>query len=389
MAIILFDTEKSKGLYPLTLNKALALLRCGIFSIKERWENLTGKQVFIHTFSYLQLLYEKIPQGEHIWIDASVFPDEALMQKILLLDIHECICDEEGFIAGKNAIPVHDFNASMPESFFSSRIIFSSVKRLSKPWQIFQWNDEMIRRDFAFIQNNKKSQVISSSNKITNTENIFSDEGAVMEHACINASAGPVYIGKNAVVMEGAMLRGPLAICEGAVIKMGAAIYGGTTIGPYCTAGAEIKNSVISAYSNKGHHGYLGDSVIGEWCNLGAGTSNSNVKNTAGEIEVWNEMNRQFENAGKKCGVMMGDYCFTAINTSINSGSVAGIGCNIFGEGFIPKIIPSFSWGFKTQEVYEVSKLITHIANWKQMKGHVLSKQEEDILKYIFETQRH
>ena len=385
MAIVLFDTERSKWLYPLTLNKAAASLRCGIFTIKERWEQLTGEKIFIHTFSYLKSLYENIPAGEHIWIDASVLPDEVLLQKILLLNNDECICDDDGLIAGKGFIPIEEFNSLSPESFFSNRIIHPSIKRLSRPWQIFQWNDEMIRKDFSFIQNKKRSQDISSSNKITGAENIFIDEGAAVEYAYINASGGPVYIGKNAVVMEGAMLRGPIAVCDNAVVKMGATIYGATTIGPHSTVGGEIKNSVISGYSNKGHHGYLGDSVIGEWCNLGAGTSNSNVKNTAGEIEVWSHANNCFEKAGKKCGVIMGDYCFTAINTSINSGTVTGIGCNIFGEGFTPKHISSFSWGFKMPQVYEVSKLITHINNWKKMKSSEISSAEENVLRYIFE----
>ena len=198
------------------------------------------------------------------------------------------------------------------------------------------------------------TQIISETNKVIQPENIIIEESAVVEHCFINASTGPVYIGKNVTIMEGAMLRGPIAVCEGSTIKMGAKIYGGTTVGPFCTVGGEIKNSVLQSYSNKAHDGYLGDSIIGSWCNLGAGTSNSNVKNSGTDIMQWHEVSGEKINVGKKYGVIMGDYSRTAINTSINSGSVIGICCNIFGEGLTPKIIKDFRWGINNSSNYQV-----------------------------------
>jgi UDP-N-acetylglucosamine diphosphorylase/glucosamine-1-phosphate N-acetyltransferase len=204
-----------------------------------------------------------------------------------------------------------------------------------------------------------------------------------MEHCIINASAGPVYIGKNAEVMEGSIIRGPFAMGEGACIKSGTKVYGATTLGPRCVVGGEIKNSVLFGYSNKAHDGYLGDSVIGEWCNLGAGTTNSNLKNNASDIKIWTPNGEM--NAGGKCGVMMGDYSRTAVNTAINTGTVIGVSCNVFGTGLTPKYIPNFSWGSEGVKRYEFEKVIADIAAWKKLKGQLINNGEKSILKYIFE----
>src|SRR5215467_11739207 len=213
------------------------------------------------------------------------------------------------------------------------------------------------------VTENRTSQPIPESVQFLNKTAIFIEPGAVLNHCILNASTGPIYIGKNSTIMEGAVIRGPFALCEGAVVKMGAKIYGATTIGPYSVVGGEIKNSVIQGYSNKAHDGYLGDSVIGEWCNLGAGTSNSNVKNNAGEVTVWNPATKGYIVAGNKCGLFMGDYSRSAINTSFNTGTVVGVSCNVFADGLSPKHIPSFSWGVKGER-YEFDKAIRDIANW-------------------------
>ena len=223
-----------------------------------------------------------------------------------------------------------------------------------------------------------------ASNQYINPAQIYLEDSATVEFCMINATEGPVYIGKNALVMEGCLLKGPLVINEGAVVKMGTKLYGATTIGPFCTAGGEIKNVVMQGYSNKAHDGYLGDSVIGEWCNFGAGCSNSNVKNTAGNIMLWSESDNAYINAGNKCGLIMGDYTRVAINSSINTGSVYGVSCNVWGNGLLPTRIRNFSWGV-SGESYTLLKAMQHIRQWKTFKHKSLTVEEESVLTYIFE----
>lgn len=257
------------------------------------------------------------------------------------------------------------------------------IKSISFPQHIFELNHYAVRSDFELITRKRKSQPIPKTNKTINPSQIFIEKGARVEHSILNASTGPIYIGKDAEVMEGCIIRGPFALCEGACLKMGAKIYGAATIGPYSVAGGEIKNSVIFGYSNKAHDGYLGDSVIGEWCNLGAGTTNSNMKNNAAEVRLWTPAGQI--NAGIKCGLMMGDYSRAAINTSFNTGSVVGVSSNVFGAGLTPKYIPNFAWGSDGVERYRFEKALGDIQNWKSLKGHVISENEKSILKYIFE----
>jgi UDP-N-acetylglucosamine diphosphorylase/glucosamine-1-phosphate N-acetyltransferase len=257
------------------------------------------------------------------------------------------------------------------------------IRTIRFPWDIFQLNAWAIEQDFELLTSKRDSQEISKTNKVTKRSRVFLEEGAVMEHCIINASNGPVYIGKNSLVMEGCLIRGAMALCEGAVLKMGTKVYGATTVGPYSVAAGEIKNSVLFGYSNKAHDGYLGDSVIGEWCNLGAGTTNSNLKNNASDVRIWTPKGEM--NAGKKCGVMMGDHSHTAINTAINTGSVIGVCCNVFGIGLTPKYIPNFSWGSEGVKRYEFEKALLDIADWKQMKGGEVGDEEKSILQYIYQ----
>jgi UDP-N-acetylglucosamine diphosphorylase / glucose-1-phosphate thymidylyltransferase / UDP-N-acetylgalactosamine diphosphorylase / glucosamine-1-phosphate N-acetyltransferase / galactosamine-1-phosphate N-acetyltransferase len=299
--------------------------------------------------------------------------------------------------------------------------VMALATSIRHPWHIFELNGLAIRNDFALVTKGRQSQPIPPSVQIIGSPlHIFIEEGATISHSILNAATGPIYIGKNTEIMEGAMIRGPFALCEGSVVKMGATIYGATTVGPYSTVGGEIKNSVIFGYSNKAHHGYLGDSVIGEWCNLGAGTSNSNLKNNAGPVKVWDEAGRQFASAGLKCGLLMGDYSRSAINTSFNTGTVVGVCCNVFGDGLTPKYIPSFSWGVgksrggnvtsgdedvasgsgepaaggpalvdgnraSAASRYEWEKALRDIANWKKLKNQSLRDDEIQNLKLIFE----
>jgi UDP-N-acetylglucosamine diphosphorylase/glucosamine-1-phosphate N-acetyltransferase len=262
------------------------------------------------------------------------------------------------------------------QQFPSKRIEYLEYIRL---------NDFAIREDYTLLTRNKISEVIPETVQVSRSTRIFIEEGAELGHCVLNAEPGPIYIGKNAKVMEGAVIRGPFALCEGAVVKMGAKVYGATTVGPYSVIGGEVKNSVIFGYSNKAHDGYLGDAVIGEWCNLGAGTTNSNVSNTAGNVTVWNPHSNGFVVAGNKCGLFMGDYSRSAINTCFNTGTMVGVSCNVFGEGLSPKHIPDFSWGMKSPVKYEFDKAIRDIANWKKMKNQSISESEIQQLKIIFE----
>ena len=363
----------------------MADLRIGILTQKERWQLLMNVPVFMDTETYLQPLYEPVEPGEYLLIDAAVLPTKELVQKITELNAGEGLRDENGLLALCTNIS-NATEIKMLQHYNGSTLQdISTVKRLSSPQQIFLWNDEMIRFDFALLTQHKTSQPLHESVQAVNAANIFLEKGVSVSHCIINASAGPVYIGKNATVMEGCLIRGPFALCEGAVLKMGAKAYGATTIGPFSNACGEIKNSVISGYSNKAHDGYLGDSVIGEWCNLGAGTTNSNVKNTGGEVGLYNYSSRKYEAAGSKCGVIMGDYSRTAINTSINTGTVVGLCCNVFGNGLTPKFIPDFSWGFDEWNTYDFLKAVQDINNWKRMKNLFLNESEITVLKYLFD----
>lgn len=341
------DSLPGADLFPFTLMRPVEEIRIGILTIREKWKLLTGEDSIL-------------PSPVN---DRSAFPPNLLPSPSL---IEQWKSDNKS-----SAKPAADFTG----------------RSLQYPWQIAQWNATEIATDYSLLTKGRKSQILSATNNLIAPENIFAEEGAVAEYAIINASAGPVYLGKNTEIMEGAMIRGPFALCEGGVVKMGAKIYGGTTIGKYSVAGGEIKNSVLQDYSNKAHDGYLGDAVIGQWCNLGAGSSCSNIKNTGGAVKVWNPASDSFLQAGIKCGLILGDYSRCAINTSFNTGTVTGICCNIFGAGLTPKFIPSFSWGMDNSSRYSLEKAIADIDTWKRFKQQQISDEEIRRLKHIFEQQ--
>ncbi|MEO7531610.1 MAG: putative sugar nucleotidyl transferase [Sediminibacterium sp.] len=384
MAILLFDNSFRNSLYPLTYTKAVADVRFGILTIRERWEMLFQQAAYVHTEKHLQALYTLPAEEEHTWIDAAVIPDSKLLDLILSLELGCCIADEKGLVAGRAKLSFADFEASNSLASFQNITDHSLVKRIEHPWQLMQWNDAMIREDYTLVTKGKISKPIPASVNVLAPENIFMEEGATLTCCTLNASTGPIYIGKNAEIMEGSVVRGPLVMCENAVLKLNSRVYGATTLGPSCMGGGEIKNTVMMGYSNKAHDGYLGDSVIGEWCNFGAGSTNSNIKNTAGEVKVWDINANQYLSVGQKCGVIMGDYSRVAINSSINTGSVIGISCNVFGAGLLPTIVSNFSWGVSGTK-YEFAKALVDINNWKKLKGHSLRKEETSVLKYIFD----
>lgn len=393
MQIILFDNSARDSLYPFTQTRAVADLRYGIYTPKERWELISGLPVYVKTEVYLAGLYENILQdatagNDFLFIDAALKDEDVLRAQILSLKLNEALYDDVGLIAGRANSMIANFSINNTEGLFNNVTVTDTVQRLQYPWQILQWNDEQLRKDFLLMFSRTTSQPLPESNKVIQPENVIIEEGAIVEHCIINAATGPVYIGKNALVMEGSMLRGPISIGEGAIIKMGAKIYGTTTISPYCTAGGEIKNSVLLSNSNKAHDGYLGDAIIGAWCNLGGGTSNSNIKNAASDVSVYHPSTKTYINAGKKSGVIMGDYSRTAINTSINTGSVIGICCSIFGGGLTPDFIDNFSWGNANASVYAIDKAIEHINNWQALKSYTLSPAEISVLHFIFDKRQ-
>jgi UDP-N-acetylglucosamine diphosphorylase/glucosamine-1-phosphate N-acetyltransferase len=391
MKKIIFSEEfcQPQNIFPFTLTRQVQDIRLGIFTIRQKWELILGiKSYDRYEGDYkdldqsLELNSETVGEDTFYLVHGNIIPTSKLIKIVNKLrngdfisvpereSIVYCITKEEvgnpNKIKIKNAI---DLNIDLME--------------LKYPWDIIRLNGLALKEDFDLVTRNKKKHKISVTNKLMAPENIFIEKGARVEHCIINAEEGPVYIGANAIVMEGCMLRGPISIGEKSVVKMGTKIYGATTIGPYCTVGGEIKNSVFFGYSNKAHDGYIGDSVIGEWCNLGAGTSNSNVKNNASPVKVWTLKGPL--NAGQKCGVMIGDYTRTAINTSINTGSVISVCCNVFGNGLTPKYIPPFSWGSDGIERYDFEKALYDINAWKSLKGHKITNNEKIILKHIFD----
>ena len=390
-ARIIFTEEfcQPENLYPFTLTRQIQDIRVGILTIREKWEQLLKMASFDRwEDDYKDLdksihIDKNLEDGVFFMIHGNILPTPRLIKTLKHLKNGEFIS------VNGNAGVIFRFTKNEIKEPNKIKItkaitIRDDVKSIQFPWDIFQLNDYAIRQDFELITRKRKSQKISKTNKVIRPGKIFIEKGAVMEHCILNASEGPIYIGKNALVMEGSCLRGPFSVGEGAIVKMGTKIYGATTIGPYCMVGGEIKNSVFFAFSNKAHDGYVGDSVIGEWCNLGAGTTNSNIKNNASEVKVWTPKGEM--NAGPKCGMFMGDYSKTAVNTSVNTGSVIGVSCNIFGVGLPPKYIPCFSWGSDGLQRYELEKALIDIEDWKRLKGRTVSKNEKIILKYIFEN---
>jgi UDP-N-acetylglucosamine diphosphorylase / glucose-1-phosphate thymidylyltransferase / UDP-N-acetylgalactosamine diphosphorylase / glucosamine-1-phosphate N-acetyltransferase / galactosamine-1-phosphate N-acetyltransferase len=266
-------------------------------------------------------------------------------------------------------------NNSASPSVADSRLMLHAA-------DMVKWNDWALRQDFEWISTHGNSEPIPATVTVINPQQVFIEPGAKLQYCTINASNGPVYIGAGAEIMEGSFLRGPIAICSGALIKMGTKIYGATTIGPYSMAGGEIKNSILMGYSNKAHDGYLGDSVIGEWCNLGAGTSNSNIKNTAGEIRLYAE--NETYTAGNKCGLIMGDFSRSAINTSFNTGTVVGVSCNVFGIGLTPTYIPDFSWGLNGVS-YREDEAVQDAKNWMKLKNKTMEVEQEAAFRALYQ----
>ncbi|WP_160715733.1 putative sugar nucleotidyl transferase [Chitinophaga solisilvae] len=381
---ILFDTPVRDLLYPFTHTRPIAACRVGILTIQEKWEHWVGTGVSHFTVPHLQEKFPLHKSGEsveQVLISGHILPDAELVAAIKALQPDQELYKDNHLLAkvvvGKEA---HLIAAGNRKNYDGP------VTAVYYPWDIFMLNDKAIRADYALLTEGRVSAGISPANQVVNAADIFLEPGANVACSVLNASTGPIYIGKGAQVMEGCLIRGPFALGEGGVLKMGTKVYGATTLGPYCTGGGEIKNSVFFGYSNKGHDGYIGDAVIGEWCNLGANTSCSNVKNNAAPVKVWMEAKRQAMAAGQKCGVLMGDYTRCGINTMLNTGTVAGVSCNIFGDGFPPSFVPSFTWGLHEGSVtYRLQEALRDAGAWMRMKGREMSAAEEKLLEAVYE----
>lgn len=390
MKKIVFTEEfcQPQNLFPFTLTRQVQDIRVGVLTIREKWELLLD----MPSFDKFEADYKDLDRAIHInetigkdiiyLVHGNILPTSKLIKQVKKLEPGEFISvpKKEGIVY---CISKNELQEEHKIKVKKAIELKEEFKEIKFPWDIVQLNAWAIEQDFELLKTIQKGQRLSETNKIINPSQIFVERGADIEHCILNAKDGPIYIAKDALVMEGSLLRGPLAIGEGATIKMGAKIYGATTIGPKSVAGGEIKNSVFFGCSNKAHDGYLGDAVIGEWCNFGAGTSCSNMKNTGSGIMIWTPNGPV--DAGSKCGVFMGDYSRTAINTSINTGTVIGVSSHVFGTGLTPKYIPSFSWGSEGIERYDYEKALADIINWKALKKENITENEKIILKHIFD----
>lgn len=379
---ILFDTPARDLLYPFTHTRPVAAIRVGILTISEKWERWLNASASFLTLPYLQ---EKFPlqtiasEDQCVLINGHLLPDNQLVKAIQALKTGQELYLGNVLLA--KAVAGRDWQ----QEGTGDRLNYQeSVQQLTYPWDIFRLNDSALRQDFSLLTEGRTSAPIPGSNQVSGAENIFLEPGAVVEHSILNGKTGPIYIAKGAEVMEGCLIRGPLALCEGAILKMGTKIYGATTLGPGSVGGGEIKNVVMLGYSNKGHDGYLGDAVLGEWCNLGGNTTNSNLKNNASTVRVWVEARNEAIPAGTKCGLIMGDYSRSGIGTMFNTGSVIGVSCNIFGGEFPPKFVPSFSWGGVQPEPYREQEALRDARQWMQFKGQQLGEIEERLLKAVY-----
>jgi len=382
MEFVLVDLPDMVNFYPFSLTRSLTEIRVGIFTIKERWEKHLNAECQVFTSPYLQGLYEApFLQNEDavIYINSTCLPDAAIKNAILNLKDGGSLLDKDGKWIASNSKERAIGKILLGDPNLKTTI---AAKFIKNPIHLLQIHAAMIQLDFNQVMSNQTSIVVDASNRLICPENIFIAEGASLTGVSLNATEGPIYIGKNAILMEGAAIRGPFVLGEKAVVKMNACIYGATSVGPYCTIGGELKNSILMGYSNKAHEGYMGDSIIGQWCNLGAGTCNSNVKNTAGPIQIWNQYQKSWDTIGNKMGMLVGDYTRFAIQSSINTGSYIGASANIYGNGLLPKMIPNFSWGIT--KGYVLEKAIEDIQNWKKMKGFQISDAEKAVLTALF-----
>lgn len=387
--IILFDDESREQMLPLSYTRPVAEIRTGIYTIRERWEKLLkGKASYI-TSEYLSQRFPIHIEDDNIVINGAIMPNDRLVRLIEILEPNEALMDGGNLLAAR--LNHHQFENLLRdeaiEEISGLEMADTPFIHLAYPWDLFLYLRATIEYDYNLITRGRVSQTIPSNNQVIAGDNIFLEEGAQVSCAILNAQSGPIYIGRNAQVMEGAIIRGPVTIGEGSTIKMGAKIYGPTAIGPDCKIGGELKDVVILGHSNKAHDGYLGNSIIGEWCNLGAGTTTSNLKNNYSTVRMWDYGTRAMKDSGLQfLGLVMGDHSKAGIQTMFNTGTIVGVSSNVFGEGFPPKFVPSFTWG-------GASGLITHrLDEALSTASKVMARRDieftsidENILRKVFE----
>jgi len=383
MNYILFDGPVRNALLPFTFTRPVADILIGIMTIRQKWEMRLGSTITTITEDYLSVKFPMVEMEENVMINAAYLPNDTLVE--MVSDLKE----NQAIFKGEDVIAFYTTENQEEVDFDSYEIIQYNDDCLTveNTWDIFSKNDAAIRSDFNYLTEDRKSQPIPKSINVIAPENIFIEEGAKLEFVTLNASTGPIYIGKNSEIMEGTVIRGPFALCENAQVKLNAKIYGATTVGPGSRIGGEVKNSVLFQNSNKGHDGFLGDSVLGEWCNIGADSNNSNLKNNYEEVKLWSYETEGFAKTGLQfCGLMMGDHSKCGINTMFNTGTVVGVSANIFGSGFPRNFVPSFSWGgaagfttYITKKAFETAKLVMGRRNID------FDETESAILEHIFE----
>lgn len=387
MNYILFDDVSWENILPLTYTRPVSELRIGILTIREKWEKILNSNVSYLTKDYLQLIYKTTISEDNILINSSYLPTKELTSQISKLELNSSITHNGNIVAIRlNKNMVEKFDYENPES--SEAVSIDNLTKLNYSWDIFSHNEEAIRFDFDLITKGRTSAPISESNTILGQENIFVEEGANIEMAIINATSGKVYIGSNVTIGEGSVLKGSIALCENSVVSMGSRISGATTLGPHSKFGGEIGNIVVFGYSNKAHDGYIGNAVIGEWCNLGAGTNCSNLKNDYTPVKVWNYPGNRFMKTNLQfCGPIIGDHSKCAINSMLNTGTTLGVGVNIVRAGFPRNFVPSFSQGGLSGFVSVNFKTFVGIAQ-RVMARREKSLSEEDIsmLEHIYNT---
>ena len=382
MNYILFDGPHRNALLPFTFTRPVADIRIGILTIREKWEKYLGYTTTTITEDYLSEKWPMVEMENNVMINASFLPNNILVAMIKNLEHNQAIFQEEEVVAffAKEGEEV-DFDSFEVIEFTNDCI------KIENTWNIFQKKDVAIREDYELLTEDRYSQPIPKSVNVLSPENIFIEEGAKLEFVTLNASTGPIYIGKNAEIMEGSVIRGPFALCESGRVKLATKVYGATTVGPHSVIGGEVNNSVLFGYSNKGHDGFLGNAVLGEWCNMGADSNNSNLKNNYEEVKLWSYETENFAKTGLQfCGLMMGDHSKCGINTMFNTGTVVGVSTNIFGAGFPRNFVPSFSWGgasgfstYLTNKAFETAKIVMARRNVE------FSEEDSKILEHVFE----